>query len=191
MANQVWDDKAHLFLGEAGIYAHFYAFADWTKVDADLKNAFTFQIAIRVCGAQVWDTGIVPLQNGAITAKPDPSIPASANVPAIQGEIDDWAATNAQHVVTDTWSQASTVGFLVSSKADVTLPVSQLASLLGRVGGPIGAAAGILATFALASFGRKVRVTIGHNNVTIPVVRDQAGHVTQLGASHAPVAARR
>jgi hypothetical protein len=66
---EVWDDKTHLFFGEA-IYVHFYVYADTSKVATDLQHAFTLQAAIRVGGIQFWDTGRVPLANRPLLANP-------------------------------------------------------------------------------------------------------------------------
>ena len=176
---QVWDDKVHLFGGEA-IYAHFFVYVDWSKVDADLQHAFEFLVSIRVAGVQFWATEQVPLQNGPVTAKLDQAVAAIATnqLPStIQGEIDDWSAVDDSGVAGD-WAKAASLKFLISSKADVTLPVSLLGGLVGRLGGTAGSIVGL----AAGLFGSKVRVTIGHSNVSIPVHRDASGRCTQINA---------
>jgi hypothetical protein len=179
---QVWDDKVHLFGGEA-IYAHFFAYVDWTKVDASLENAFQFLVSIRVAGVQFWATDQVTLANGSIQANLDPKVAAVAGgqLPrTIEGEIDDWSGVDAAGNAN--WPEATSLRFLVAGKADVTLPVSLLAGLVGRVGGVAGAILGGAASL----FGSKVRISIGHSNVSIPVHRDGNGRITQINAQARP-----
>ncbi len=175
---QVWDDKAHLFGGEA-VYAHFFVFVDWDQVDANLANAFQFAVSVRVAGIQFWATQQVALAAGPVQATLDPKVAAIATgqLPrAIAGEIDDWSGVDGSGDAS--WTAATSVRFLVAGKADVTLPVAALAALVGRLGG----AAGSLIGFAAGLFGSKVRVTIGHSNVAIPVHRDANGRITQINA---------
>ena len=178
MANvQVWDDKVHLFLGEA-IYAHFYVFADPAKVDSDLQHAFSFQTTIRVGGIQFWDTGAIPLTDTQISAKPDQSL-QSFNLPTLDGAISGFEGLDSQgRPAGANWSNAVVVSFVVTSKADVTLPVSELATALAALG-PAGVAARAV-LMASSVFARKVRLSIGHSNVTIQLQRDASGKIVQI-----------
>jgi len=175
---QVWDDKAHLFGGEA-IYAHFFVFVDWDQVDANLANAFQFLVSVRVAGIQFWGSPQITLANGAVQATLDPKVAAIATgqLPKeIDGEIDDWSGVDAGGNAT--WTAATSVRFLVTGKADVTLPVAVLGALVGRLGGTAGSLIGV----AAGLFGSKVRLSIGHSNVVIPVHRDATGRITQINA---------
>lgn len=181
---QVWDDKVHLFGGEA-VYAHFFVFADWSQVDAALGNAFQFQVSIRVAGIQFWTTGQVALQNGAIMANVDSAVAAlpGVSLSPVQGEIDDWSAIDGTGKACAFGTDAAAVTFLVAGKADVTIPIRTLTALVGQLGGVAGALIG----GALGGlFGAKVRVSIGHSNVSIPIHRDANGTVTQIGATSHP-----
>jgi hypothetical protein len=179
---QVWDDKVHLFGGET-VYAHFFTYVDWSKIDADLQHAFAFLVSIRVAGIQFWASKQVALQNGEVDAVLDPSVAvvAGGQLPnAIRGEIDDCSGVDAQGAAD--WKKATSLRFLLSSKADVTIPVSLLGGLVGRLGG----AAGLLVGLAAGLFGGKVRVTIGHSNVSIPIHRDGNGRITQINTALRP-----
>jgi hypothetical protein len=179
---QVWDDKVHLFGGEA-VHAHFFVYADWSEVDDDPQHAFAFLVSVRVAGIQFWASQQVPLQNGAVDAELDPTVAtiATGQLPrAIHGEIDDCAGINDSGAVD--WARATSVRFLLSSKADVTLPVALLGTLVGRLGGT----AGLLVGLATGLFHSKVRLTIGHSNVAIPIHRDGRGFITQINTMPRP-----
>jgi hypothetical protein len=181
---QVWDDKVHLFGGEA-VYAHFFVFADWSTVDTDLGNAFQFLVSIRVAGVQFWSTGQVALQNGAITANVDPTVTTlpGVSLSPVQGEIDDWSAIDGTGKACAFDAGAAAVTFLVAGKADVTIPIRTLTALVGQLGGTAGA---LLGGALGGLFGAKVRVSIGHSNVSIPIHRDGSGKITQIGATNHP-----
>jgi hypothetical protein len=144
------------------VYTHLYAYVDPTKTD-DLENAFTFQAVVRAGGADVFDSGQVALKNGPISAPP--VVPGGAALGTVQGEIDDW------NFVSGSWATTTAVRFLVSAKADVTVPLAVIARLVPGVGPLLGIAAGL--------FG-KVRVTVGHENVLIPIVRDGTRKVVTI-----------
>lgn len=174
MANAlVWDDKVHLLLGEL-IYAHFYVYVRWSDVDSDLQHAFDIQVTIRAGGVQLWDTGVLPLKDGQLTAKP-----AVAVLPVIEGELDDWDCldANGDH---GNWPKATLLTFLVSAKTDVTIPISEICAALATLG-PAGIAAAAVVKLATTFGSKKARITIGHTNVAIPVARDTAGRITQIG----------
>ena len=168
MSKQVWDSKIHLVLGDV-VYTHLYAFVDPSKVNGgSLANAFTFQADVRAAGVQLFSTGVVPLANGPISAAP--AIPDS-NLGTVEGEIDDWNFTN------DSWAKTNGVRFLVVAKSDVSIPVSEIARLVPGFGGLIGVALGLIG---------KVRVTVGHENVLIPITRDATGNVTAINSVPIP-----
>jgi hypothetical protein len=169
-AKQVWDSTLHLFLGNV-VYTHFYVYVDPTGVQGpSLENAFTVQVDVRAAGTDLFSTGVVPLQNGPIAAAP--TIAGGGTLGSVQGEIDDWNFTSGD------WSTTTGVHFLISAKSDVTVPISELVKLVPGFGSFIGVAVGI--------FGSKVRVTVGHSSVTIPIVRSAAGDVTSINSVPIP-----
>jgi hypothetical protein len=182
---QVWDDKVHLFMGEV-IYAHFYVYADWPKVDSNLEKAFQIQATIRVGGIQFWDTGIVPLANGPFNAKPEAAVSGAVSLPTVQGEIDDWTGIGTDGKPAP-WSTATLLTFLVSSKADAAVPVTTIIAALKTLGPAGAAAATILAVAGL--FGTKVRLTLGHTNAALPLHRDASGRIAQINHVSAKVPA--
>lgn len=154
MSKQVWDTKIHLFLGEA-IYTHLYVYAEPAKVNgASLRNAFTFQADVRAAGTDLFSTGKVPLKNGPI--KGSPTAKGGETLGTVGGEIDDW------NVTSGTWSTATGVRFLVVAKSDLSVPASQIAKLVPAFGQLVSA---ILRNV-------KIRVTVGHETVLIPIKRD-------------------
>ena len=159
---EVWDDKIHLVFGDV-LYTHLYVSVDPTKMNGPtLETAFTFQADVRGAGIDLWSTGPVPLRNGAVVAKP--TVAPATGLGTVQGEIDDWGFTGAS------WASATAINFLVVAKADLSVPIAALGGLLGALGG---------------LFGSKVRITIGHANVSIPIVRDANGNITSI--NHTPV----
>jgi hypothetical protein len=153
---QVWDDKIHLFLGEL-IYTHLYVYVDTEKMNGNgLETAFTFQADVRVGGADLWTTGQVPLKNSAITAAPTAPVAALGSV---EGEIDDWGFAGAS------WASATAVNFLVVAKADLSVPLRALPGIAGIVIGLIGS---------------KVRITVGHENVSLPIRRGAGGSIISI-----------
>jgi hypothetical protein len=168
MSKQVWDTKIHLLAGEV-IYTHLYVYVDPTRVQGPgLQNAFTFQADVRAAGADLFTTGQVPLKNGSITAKP--SVEGGETLGSVDGEIDDWNFTSGS------WDKTTGVHFLIVAKSDVSIPIKEVAHLVPAVGPLIG---GILGLFG------KVRVTIGHENVLIPITRDGAGKIVSI--NHVPI----
>lgn len=164
MAEQVWDSKIHLFLGDV-VYTHFFVYADLTKVQgANLATAFTFQADVRAAGADLFSTGVVPLRNGPITASP--TVAGGGTLGAVQGEIDDWNFSS------DSWATTTGVHFLINAKADISVPISEIARLIPAFGSLVGGVIGL--------FGSKVRVTVGHENVLIPIGRDATGKVVSI-----------
>jgi len=160
---QVWDSKIQLFLGGAA-YTHLYAFADPAKVNGEtLQNAFSFQADVRAAGADMYSTGLVPLQNGPIIAPP--TVPGLETLGSVQGEIDDFGFTSGS------WATTIAVRFLIVAKSDVSIPMSVIARIVPAFGGVFGFAGGL--------FG-KIRVTLGHENVLIPIVRDTKGNVVSI-----------
>lgn len=163
-SKQVWDSTLQLFLGNV-VYTHFYVYVDPTQVQGNaLQNAFTFQADVRAAGADLFSTGVVPLRNGPITAPP--TVAGGGTLGSVQGEIDDWNFTSGN------WSTTTGVHFLVSAKSDVTIPISELIKLVPGIGSLIGTVIGL--------FGSKVRVTVGHSNVLIPIVRDTSNNVKSI-----------
>lgn len=180
---QVWDSKVHLLGGEV-VYAHHYVYADPSQVNDDLRHAFKYQAVVRVGGVQLWDSGKVPLQNGPITAKPDPAVQAF-NLGTLDAEIDDFDGLDSQgHSTGANWSNAAALSFLVSAKAAITLPTATIATALAALG-PAGVAARALLLGA-SLFAKKVHITLGHSNVTIPLQRDASRKLVQV--NHVPMA---
>ena len=167
MSKQVWDSKIHLILWDV-IYTHLYVYVDTAKLKS-LQSAFTFQAMVRAGGADLFDTKVIPLKNGAITAKP--TVPGGSALGSVSGEIDDWNFTSVS------WAKTTGVRFLVSAKGDVTIPLSKIASLVPAVGPLLSVAAKL--------FG-KVRVTVGHENVLIPIQRDKSGKVVKINNVSVP-----
>jgi hypothetical protein len=168
MSEQVWDSKIKLFLGEA-VYTHLFVYADPAKVQgAALADAFTFQADVRVAGAELFSTGVIPLKNGPIAASPSV---AGSNLGEVQGEIDDWNFSS------DSWEKTNGVRFLVNAKTDVSIPVSEIAKLVPGFGTLVGVALGL--------FG-KVRITVGHENVLISIGRDGSGKVLSVNGVAVP-----
>lgn len=167
MSKQVWDSKIHLILGDV-VYTHLYVYVDTTKLNS-LQDAFTFQATVRAGGADLFDTTAVPLKNGAITAKP--TVPDGGELGTVTGEIDDFNFTS------DSWAKTTGIRFLVSAKGDVTVPLSKIVSLAPAVGPLLGIAAKL--------FG-KVRVTVGHENVLIPIERNNGGEVVKINNVSVP-----
>lgn len=162
MSKQVWDSKIHLFLGEA-VYTHLYVFADPAKVNgASLQHAFTFQADVRAAGTDLFSTGTVPLKNGPIKASP--TVAGGETLGTVEGEIDDW------NVTSGSWDNATGVRFLVVAKSDLSVPASEIARLVPAFGQLLSA---ILRQV-------KIRVTVGHSNVLLPIVRNANGHIVSI-----------
>lgn len=163
MTKQVWDSKIHLLLGDV-VYTHLYVYVDPTKVQGDaLANAFTFQADVRAASADLFSTGVVPLKNGPITAPP--TVAGGGTLGKVEGEIDDWNFTSGS------WATTNGVRFLVNAKSDVSVPISEIVKLVPGFGALVG---GILSAFG------KVRVTVGHETVIIPIKRDGTGKVVSI-----------
>jgi hypothetical protein len=163
MSKQVWDSKIHLLVGEA-IYTHLYVYVDPAKVHgAELANAFTFQADVRAAGVDLFSTGRVPLKNGPIKAPP--TVSDGSTLGTVEGEIDDWNFTH------ESWAKTNAVHFLVVAKSDVSVPIKEIVRLVPGFGELVK---GILGLFG------KVRVTVGHENVLIPIGRDGSGKVVSV-----------
>jgi hypothetical protein len=163
MSKQVWDSKIHLLLGEA-IYTHLYVYVDPAKVHgAQLADAFTFQADVRAAGAVLFSTGRIPLKNGPIKASP--TVSDGATLGTVEGEIDDWNFTH------QSWAATNGVRFLVVAKSDVSIPIKEIVRLVPGFGELIK---GVLSLFG------KVRVTVGHETVLIPIGRDGSGKVVSV-----------
>ncbi len=163
MSKQVWDSKIHLLLGDA-VYTHLYVYADPAHVQGgSLADAFTFQADVRAGGGDLFSTGRVPLKNGPIKAPP--TVPGGSTLGTVEGEIDDWNFTSGS------WATTQAVRFLIVAKSDVSVPVSEIVSLVPGFGTLVG---GILGAIG------KVRVTVGHETVLIPIKRDGHGKVVSI-----------
>jgi len=171
---QVWDNVQHIFLGNT-VYAHHYVYADLSKVNSDLQNAFAYQVDLRVGGADLTYARKEPLSNGALGTGN-----ISATLGSVDGEVDDWGATTADGKdVSAAWNPtAASVHFLVVSKADVTAPLSELAGLVPVVGPIIKGVGSFLGT--------KVKLTIAHDNVVIPIHRDGTGKIIKINMTPVP-----
>ena len=163
MSKQVWDSKIHLFAGEA-VYTHLYVFVDPAKVQGEqLQHAFTFQADVRAAGTDLFSTGVVSLTNGPIKASP--TVADGSTLGTVEGEIDDWNFTS------HSWDKTDGVHFLIVAKSDVSIPVKEIVRLVPGFGALVG---GILGLFG------KIRITVGHENVHIPVSRDHTGKVVAI-----------
>jgi hypothetical protein len=155
-------------LGDA-VYTHLYVCVDPSKAQgASLEHAFTFQADVRAAGVDVFSTGSVPLKNGPIVASP--TVAGGSTLGTVDGEIDDWNFTSGS------WEKTTGVRFLVVAKSDVSIPIKEIVRLVPGFGALIG---GVLDLFG------KIRVTVGHSNVLLPVGRDQNGKV--VAVNHVPV----
>jgi hypothetical protein len=168
MSSLVWQDKQHLFLGEV-IYAHHFAFVDWTNADADLASALSYQVVLRAAGVDVADVLVKPVKNGPFTL--------TTNVPGIgtiSGELDDLCAKDNSGTVLPAFKNARTVHWLVVSTADVTVPISVLTAAIPGLGQLVGVAAHL--------FGSRVHLTIGHFQVNLPITYDAGGRIASINA---------
>jgi hypothetical protein len=170
---QVWDRVQHIFLGNV-VYAHHYVYADLSKVNTDLQNAFAYQVDLRVGGGDLAHARKEPLSNGGL---------GTGNIGtlgSVNGEVDDWGATTAGGAdIGGNWNpSAASVHLLVVSKGDVAASLSALAGLV-PVAGPI--------IKGIASFlGGKAKLTIAHDNIIIPIHRDAQGYIIAINTTPVP-----
>ncbi|HTW84012.1 MAG TPA: hypothetical protein VMD91_08110 [Candidatus Sulfotelmatobacter sp.] len=167
---QVWEDTIHLLLGNV-IYTHLYAYVDPALAQgASLQNAFTFEADVRVASAELYTTARVPLANGALTATPTLAEYA-AQLGTVQGEIDDWNCLPTPGA----WATATAVHFLIAAKADASVPLTTIEQAMPALKPVLGVVGPFLP--------QKVRITIGHAPVHIPIARDQTGAVVAINGT--------
>jgi hypothetical protein len=158
------------------IVARDFVYVDWTQVDSNLQGAFAFLSSLRIERVQLWATDQVKLANAPITAKP-----CHPSLPPIQGAIAGVEALDAAGANV-AWNAAHAVAFTIAATASVTLPKAAISAAVGAINPLVGIIIGGL----LATLGSNVQVNIGHTAIHVPIVRDGANKIVEIGNAKRP-----
>ncbi|MDQ2857715.1 MAG: hypothetical protein M3R53_03560 [Candidatus Eremiobacteraeota bacterium] len=153
---QIWSDRRVLTraLGQELASVSFFLDDD---LSSKLPACLSLHIVARVVGAQIGETRVQPLQNGAV------HMPLLQEIGGtLEGRIDNCRALNTSGSNTG-WDGAVATGFTLTALGDVTLPLATIAKFVPLIGGLLAA--------ALALVGNKVTVAIAHDDVVVHLPR--------------------
>lgn len=161
---EVWNEVRTLFkLGAVKVVeARLFVAQDDTK---PLPNAFRMLVSLRILGAQIDNDGTT---NNFAVANGDVTIPVSVSTfqGNVSGAVGSWHGTdgNGSASTDESWARAEKVGFSLTAISRVTIPVSDILTLVPGIGG-------ILRILLSALPGQKVSFALGQVDVDIPIHR--------------------
>lgn len=172
---EVWNEVRTLFkLGAVKVVeARLFVAQDDSK---PLPGAFRMLVSLRILGAQIDNDNT---KNTFSVANRDVTIPISVSQfqGNVAGTVSNWHGTdgNGSASTGESWAQAEKVAFSLTAISRITIPVSDILTLVPGIGV-------ILRTLLSALPGQKVSFALGQVDVDIPVHRINGKVVLPAGA---------